>query len=405
MSHKNEVDLGRYPKLFEDQKLLSNGRNAYLQKFIDATIIQKANQFFWQEHFRKDTTATPLPKGKGYASFTVQNIKRTLATLPEFHTPYSEVSQADTDGFSEYQGTIPQLAHGIYETSMTREELEAIVEETGSDKDIMEQTQDNILKKRNGFHFALSNMVAQIMSTSKIIGWRGVAGVPYSQHALIPVENILTESTAWSSVGFDLPARLEAIEKAFRDRTGFEGLMEWNIDDVTIKNVFLTNEKMSKRILAWRLATGGTNGVIIVNGENPLQQNIVTEEMLVAYSQWAESGISPIKVMREYQSEQKLTGRSGTRGWKVGNAVLRPIGYAGVIKYSEVRDIVKLRKEASPGIIFSTSSMDGGLIQLANIIRGDGLYRQYHSNLYMAATPALEEFEQHIIVDTKTGGA
>lgn len=402
MAHKFEVDLGRYPKLFEDKRTLSNGTNAYLQKFIDETIVQKANQYFWQEHFYKDSIITPAPKGKGYASFTVQNIKRTLASMPDFHTPGSDVSQEDKDGFSEYQGTIPQLARGIYETTMSREELEAIAEQYGNDAVIMEQYRDNVLKVRNGFHFALSNMTAQLMSTGKIIGWRG-QGVPYKQNAPIPVENVLTEPTAWTSASFDLPARLEVIEKEFRDRTGYEGAMEWNIDDVTIKNIFLTNEKMSKRILAWRLATGGTNGVIIVNGENPLQQNVVTEEMLTAYSQWAESGISPIRIMKEYQQEQQLTGRVKTRGWKVGNAVLRPVGYAGVIKYTEVKDITRLRSDASPSIIFSTASMDGGLIQLANIIRGDGLYRQYHSNLYMAATPALEEFEQHIIVDTKTG--
>lgn len=401
MANKYDT-LGMVDKLWKKGLINDQGNSLFLQTLIDSKLEIEANQFFWAEHFSPDPLETALATDpKAAPAFTVRNILRVPDVMLDGHTPLSEVSQTDTDGFEERQGTIPQFARGLYETSMSRVELKARMDALGSDAAMVEQYVKNVAGIVRGANYTLSNMAAQALSRGGAISVNWGQGVPYEMPAYIPAANTVTAGTkVWTALDCDLPEQMRALEEAFRTRTNFKGAMEWNIDSAMIKSVFLKNAKFIEAVNNWMLVYGEQKVIVINNGTSPTSTGIISEENLVAYSQSSLSKISPIRICKQSQMVQSLSGRTSTSGWAANRAVLRPAGLAGVIKHARVADIFMLQNEASNGVEVSTASVQGGLFYIANIVSANGLYRQYHSNIYGRVRPVLDEFVEHVLVKT-----
>ena len=124
---------------------------------------------------------------------------------------------------------------------------------------------------------------------------------------------------------------------------------------------------------------------------------IVTEEMVKEYIGTFE-GVSPIVVVEEKQKNEGAT----VHGWKQNVAVLRPRGYAGVIRHTTILDQKMYEKYGSNLISRVFAKTRDGICTVENITLNNGNMREWQTHLLMSATPSLDEFIWHVIVDTTT---
>jgi len=384
------IDLGRYDRLF------STSDRQYIQKFINDLGLFKTNFGFWKEHFVRDTNPTPTGV-EGAAAYTVYAIDRAAAPMLDFASPFSETSQNDKDGWRFYTGTIPHTNRGFVEKAKERYAKEQLYKEFGNDVDIILQYTDNVQKLIDGGNQRLSNMAAQILSTGQIITATGVGGqgqgTDFYQKAEIPADNFISAGTkVWSDPTCDLLSQMKAIEDDMRETTGYKGGLEWNIPDAMITNVFLTNTQVRENVAAYRNSIG-----YLVVGDRP-----ITREEFNAYLASENALISPIRVVIEKQKVQSLSTTSTVSGWDSTVAVLRPTGYAGVIKYTQIPDIYVAQSYASTAVQKTTAMYEGGIMGIMNTVLERGGYPEWHTDIFMDAVPALTEFTYHYIVDTAT---
>ena len=110
------------------QKGFMDGTNVgFLQTLIDNTIEIKENTFFWQEHFRVEGNEYDIDMSdlKKNPAWTVrQKVNRTVP-MADAMAPLSETMQLDAEGMEEKTGSIYQYGKGLFETSMSKLELEA----------------------------------------------------------------------------------------------------------------------------------------------------------------------------------------------------------------------------------------------------------------------------------------
>ena len=105
---------------------------------------------------------------------------------------------------------------------------------------------------------------------------------------------------------------------------------------------------------------------------------------------------SPIEIIREKQRDVERT----ISGWKTGTAVLRPEGYAGSVKRADVLDI-KLHKDYGSTSIEKVFA-DRDIFTIINTTLDNGNFKEWHTDLVVAAVPVLEEWTNHLLVDTTT---
>ena len=103
--------------------------------------------------------------------------------------------------------------------------------------------------------------------------------------------------------------------------------------------------------------------------------------------------ISPIEIVEEAQKD----GGTVVHGWASNVAVLRPVGMAGLIKRADILDKTMDRKYGSSVISTVWSQLD--IFSLVNTTLNNGRFKEWHTDLMVAAIPTLDEFHEHVIVD------
>lgn len=381
------VDLGRFDKLFSPQDRIA------FQKFMDTKNLWKENNKFWAQLFVKDGVPTATSPD-GSASFKVMAIEKTVSPMADFVTPFSDNPQSDKDGFKHYLGTIPDFGRGWTETALERYQKELMFKEFGSDADIINQYVDTVQKLMDAGNARLSHMAAQLDSTGQIVTSTGNGrgqGLPYKCKAEIPAANFLTCGTkVWSDPDCDIPKQMAQIEEDARNSSAFEGVFQWEIDENFLKTTFLNNTYVRSMVLNYFAGQRVTYD----------SKFVVTYPMLLeAMNDDNVRPFSKIVPIFEKQVEQTLTTRTVVHGWDTTIAVLRPAGYAGVIKYTSIPEIIVSNNYATNVIQKTTALVDGGIFGLINYIKDNGGYPEWHTDLRGSCVPALTEFPYHFIVD------
>ena len=381
------VDLGRFDKLFSVQDKL------VLQKFIDTKELLKENNKFWAQKFVKDNAPTAMTSD-GAASFKVMAIEKSVNPMADFVAPFSETPQSDKDGFSYYLGTIPDIGKGWSETAMERYQKELMFKEFGNDSDIVGQYVDEVQKLYDAVNARLSNMSAQLISKGQIVTTTGAGrgqGLAYRCKAEIPADNFMTcGSKVWSDATCNIPLQMSIIEEEARTQSGFTGIFQWEIDEAFLKTTFLNNSFVRSMVLnyfAGQRITYNSDFVVTY----PMLLEAMNDDTVRPFSM-----IIPIF---EKQVEQTLTARTSVRGWDTTIAVLRPAGYAGVIKYTAIPEIVVSNSHGSSIVQKTTALIDGGIFGLINYVKDNGGYAQWYSDMRGSCVPALTEFPYHFIID------
>lgn len=386
--------LGMYDQLWSDAD------RTYLQTFIDNSAMLQTKYRFAYRHFEIGGLTLPT-SSKGEATFRVLVKQTRPDEMADFRAPLSATTQMDKGGAIDYLGSIPELGKGFFETTAERYQKEKIVEELGTnaiDTQLVANYIKDLQSLKNTIDSRMSNMGAQLISTAKIKGFNAANEnvIWYKQDAPVPAENFVKAGAkVWTDTSADLIEQMQAIETEFRDRTGYEGAMKWNITLNMWRNVFLKNEKLKADVINYRTVS-----------DKPVSLgNAMAEEWVNEYLT-ALNLTAPIEIIEEGEVLAGVTVRKSVRGWDDKIAVLRPVGYAGEIQHTTTLDKTFAERFKSPVVERMVASLgDGGIMTLVNYTKDDGNgYPVWGTDLFCPATPSLYEFPYHVIVDTSTAG-
>jgi len=384
--------LGTYDKLWSETD------KKYLQAFIDNSALLQVKYRFAYKHFT--IAGATLPTGShGEAIFRVGVKTIRPDEMANFRAPLSSTTQMDRSGFEDFMGTIPEIGKGFMESASERYQKEKIVEQFGTDA-ITTQLIGNYIADlqslKNTVDLRLSNMAAQVMSTGCIKGVNAdnedVAW--YKLDVPVPDANrVKAGEKVWTASDCDLIAQMRQIEDDFRERTGYDGAMKWNITLNMWRNVFLKNAKLRDDIMNYRkiaekpYSLGGT-----------LSEDWVNEYLN------AMGLLSPIEVIEEGEVLSGVSVRKSVKGWSDSVAVLRPLGVAGEIQHTGTLDAVFAERFKSPVVERQTATVDQ-IMTVINTTTDNAGYPEWHTDIFCAAVPTLTEYPYHVIVDTSVASA
>ena len=398
--------------------LFDNSNRGFLQTLIDNTIEIDENAFFWQEHFRVEGNEYDIDIAdlKKNPAWTVrQKINRTVP-MADAMAPLSETMQLDAEGFTEKTGSIYQYGKGLFETSMSKLELQARLRELGPDQSLVEGYVRGVADLVKTHNLRASNMAAMTLSRGGEYGnmvalpkvgggtgtTQGFSGVQVYQSPYIPASNYKHAITdVWSAANADIPEQMRQIEFDFKEANNIpeNTPFEWDIPWDTVVNILLKNAAFIKEVNRY-IALYAPDKVIIVNsGSSTTTVDTITYEQLVAYSRSAISKISPIRIVREQQTVQGITTYHTVKGWNPNVVVLRPLGYAGVLVHAKVADVELMRSgEVNKNIEFSLAKVQG-FLNVINKTVPNGMLKAYHTDVIGRYATVLDESQYHVIVD------
>lgn len=404
------------------QRGFMDGANAgFLQTLIDSTIEIEENAFFWQEHFRVEGNEYDIDRNdlKKNPAWTVkQGIKRTVP-MADAMAPLSETMQLEAEGMEEKTGSIYQYGKGLFETSMSKLELQARLRELGADENLVVGFVRGVADLVKTHNLRVSHMAAMTLSRGGQYGntinvtnvaggtttTQGFSGVVANQSAYIPLTNYKKAGAkVWTAADCDIPEQMRKIENDFKeanyipDGTPFEWDIPWNI----VVNVLLKNAAFIKEVNSYIALYAPDKVIVVTNGGSSTKVDTITYEQLVLYSRSPISKISPIRIVREQQVVQGITTYTTVKGWAPGVAVLRPLGYAGVLVHAKVADVELMRSgEVNKGIDFSLAKVQG-FLNVINKVTPNGMLKSYHTDVIGRYATVLNESPYHVVVDTTT---
>lgn len=404
------------------QRGFMDGANAgFLQTLIDSTIEIEENAFFWQEHFRVEGNEYDIDRNdlKKNPAWTVkQGIKRTVP-MADAMAPLSETMQLEAEGMEEKTGSIYQYGKGLFETSMSKLELQARLRELGADENLVVGFVRGVADLVKTHNLRVSHMAAMTLSRGGQYGntinvtnvaggtttTQGFSGVVANQSAYIPLTNYKKAGTkVWTAADCDIPEQMRKIEIDFKeanyipDGTPFEWDIPWNI----VVNVLLKNAAFIKEVNRYIALYAPDKVIVVTNEGSSTKVDTITYEQLVLYSRSPISKISPIRIVREQQVVQGITTYTTVKGWAPGVAVLRPLGYAGVLVHAKVADVELMKSgEVNKGIDFSLAKVQG-FLNVINKVTPNGMLKSYHTDVIGRYATVLDESQYHVVVDTTT---
>ena len=407
------------------QKGFMDGTNVgFLQTLIDNTIEIEENAFFWQEHFRVEGNEYKIDLGdlKKNPAWTVkQKINRTVP-MADAMAPLSETMQLDAEGMETKTGSIYQYGKGLFETSMSKLELQARLRELGPDQNLVTGFVRGVADLVKAHNLTVSNMAAQTLSRGGQYGntisltavgggtatTQGFSGVVTSQSAYIPSANFKTAGTkVWTAADCDIPEQMRKIEYDFKNANYIpDGApFEWDLPWDMVVNTLLNNAAFKKEVNRYIRLYAPDKVIVVTSGVSGVDVDTITWEQLVAYSRSPISKIAPIRIVREQQTVQGITSYTTVKGWKAGIAVLRPLGYAGVLVHAEVPDVELMRSgEVNNGIQFSLARVQG-FLNVINKVTPNGMLKSYHTDVIGRYATVLDESQYHVVVDTTNADA
>lgn len=404
------------------QKGFLDGTNqGFLQTLIDNTIEIDENAFFWQEHFRVEGNEYDIDIAdlKKNPAWTVrQRINRTVP-MADAMAPLSETMQLDAEGFEEKTGSIYQYGKGLFETSMSKLELQARLQELGSDQSLVMGFVRGVADLVKSHNLTVSNMAAQTLSRGGQYGntialtniaggtatTQGFSGVVTSQSAYIPLANFKHAiNYVWNNANCDIPEEMRQIEYDFKNANAIpDGTpFEWDIPWDTVVNVLLKNAAFVNEVNRYIALYAPDKVIVVQNGSSTTNVSSITWEQLVAYSRSPISKISPIRIVREQQTVQGITTYHTVKGWNPSVVVLRPLGYAGVLTHAKVADVQLMQSgEVNNNIQFSLAKVQN-FLYVINKITPNGMLKSYHTDVLGRYATVLDEAPYHVVVDITT---
>lgn len=373
-----------YSKIWDSQE----GRRVFSAILAEEGFV-KMNYTFWREKFLVDPAITPT-NGKGEAIFTSEMRDASVADLMDMRAPLGQTRTADKKGVQYYTGRIPDLAPaGFVEKATERYYKEQMFEQFGDAALIAQFATSDVQRMLDSANMTLSFLGAKALSTGEIIYdmGEGIHSAVYKSY--IPAENFVKAGAkVWSDPNALILDYMRDIEKEFRDRTGYEGTMIWELTKDMFDSYFLTNNQVKEWVKYIHDAT---------NDKNLPDSVTLTRDMVLNYIPQHPYNLPTIVLVEE---KAKDSVKGSVKGWKAGNAVLRPAGYAGYIRRAAILDEKMIRDYGNNAISVNFTPALNGLGVFVNKIVPNGDFKEWKTDLLVKAVPTLDEFLYHVIVDT-----
>ena len=382
-----KFENGNYNKIWE----ANEGRKVISTILTEEGFI-KPNYTFYLEKFKIDPTITPT-NHKGEAIFTSEMREIVSADLMDMRTPLGETRVADKAGVAYYTGRIPDFAPaGFVEKATERWYKEENFAQFGDVALIAQFATNELQRMIDSANMTLSYLAAKALSTGETIYDMGDGIQSAIYKSYIPEENFVNAGEKiWSDPSAKILDQMSAIEESFKDKWGVEMPMQWEMTQEMFDAYFLKNEQVKEWV----------KYLNVVNN-TPLPENLtLTRELVEKAIPQHPYNLSPIVIVNE---KQKDINQGVVRGWKAGNAVLRPRGYAGYIRRASILDEVIYKRYANSVNSYNFTPALNGLGVFMNSVVVNGNFKEWHTDLFVKAIPTLDEFLYHIIVDTKTVG-
>ena len=371
-----------YNKIWDSNE----GRQIVTQILNDPDLI-RANHTFWTQKFRIDPQITPT-NAEGEAIFKSTMRQLESGVLMDMRAPLGDSVPEDKKGLAYYSGVIPEfISKGTVEKATERAYKEDLFAQFGDAALIAAYATDVLQSKLDSANQTLSHMSAQLLSTGKIIYNQGVGIQGNVLKADVPAENFLKAGAkVWSDTSARLLDQIVKMVEDIREARGLDLQFQLEITRKQFLEAFMKNEQ----VIEW------VRYLNVINN-TPLPERAVMTEDLVKNALSRFEGLPPIVIVEE---KQKDTENGIVHGWKEGVAVLRPLGYAGFIRRTTIKDVELFTKYGNNVNSYSFASALNGLAQIANSVIVNGNFKEWHTHVIMAAVPSLDEFLYHYIIDT-----
>ena len=407
------------------QKGFMDGTNVgFLQTLIDNTLEIEANAFFWQEHFAVEGNEykIDLQDTKKNPAWTVRQKVNRIVPMADAMAPLSETAQLDAEGWEEKTGSIYQYGKGLFDTSMSKMELQARLRELNiQDQNLITGFVKGVADLVKTHNFRASYMAAQTLSyggaysntntiafkgtTGSITSTKGFSGVSTMQQSYIPIENFKKAGTkVWSASDCDIPSQMQKIEHDFKVAKNLseDFAMEWDIPYSIVTSILINNSYFKAEVNRWIRLYAPDKVIVVTSGASGIDTDVITWEQLVAYSRSTISKIAPIRVVKQQSKVQDFTTVTDVSGWKSNTVVLRPLGMAGVLVHAETADVALMRSgEVNSNIQFSLAKIQN-FLYVINKITPNGMLKSYHTDVIGRYATVLNESLYHVVVDIAT---
>lgn len=371
-----------YNKIWDSKE----GRQIVTQILNDPDLI-RANHTFWATKFRVDPQITPTNQ-EGEAVFISRMRELQSGVLMDMRAPLGDSTPEDKKGLAYYSGAIPEfISKGTVEKATERDYKEKLFEQFGDAALIAAYATDVLQSKIDSANQTLSHMSAQLLSTGKIIYRQGVGIQGNVLKAEIPAKNFLKAGAAvWTDTNARILDQIRKIYNDVREEMGLDLSMQLEVTRSMWNECFLKNTQ----VIEWVRYYNSLNNVL-------LPENLELTDALAQAAIAKFEGIPQIVIVEE---KQKDCENGVVHGWADGAAVLRPLGYAGLIRRTTVKDVELFNKYGNGVNSYSFANALNGLATVANSVIVNGNFKEWHTHLIMAAVPSLDEFLYHYIIDT-----
>lgn len=408
-----------YDRLFDTDSV------GFLQQLVDTIDIDE-NANFWTEHFAVEGSEydIDIADTKKNPAWTVRQRDIRVVPMADPMAPLSETRQLETEGYSEKTGSIYGYGKGLFDTSMSKLELQArLAQMSPEDRSLVTAMQRGIADLIKTHNLRLSNMAAMTLSyggaynTTTVQGQtisgesgttQGGSGVVVSQTPYIPLANFKKAGAkVWADATADIPSQMQKLEYDFKVANNLDEStpFEWDIPYDIIVNILLKNDFFIAEVNRYLRQEAPDKFVVVFgDGTSPIDTKGITWQQLVAYTRSSISKIAPIRVVREQQTVQGITTYYTVRGWKPNTVVLRPLGMAGVVVHA-IPEWAKLMRsgEVNENVKWSMAKWNN-LLYIINKITPNGMLKSYHTDALGRYATVLNESQYHVCVDIATAG-
>ena len=381
-----KFEQSTYNKIWDS----TEGRQIVTQILSNPNMIN-ANHMFWAEKFRVDPQITPT-NAEGEAPFVSRMREIESGVLMDMRAPLGDSIPEDKKGIAYYSGIIPEfISKGTVEKATERDYKEKLFEQFGDVALVAAYATDVLQSKIDSANQTLSNMSAQLLSTSKIIYKSGVGIQGNVLKAEVPAANFLKAGAkVWTDTTARLLDQIVEIVEDVKDKTG---IANWQLEVTKdqFKNCFLKNAQ----VIEW------VRYMNIINNQ-PLPERLVLSREMAMSALASFEGLPPIVIIEEKQKDADSTI---VHGWKAGVAVLRPTGIAGYMRRTTIKDTELFTKYGNSVNSYSFTPALNGLATVRNSVIVNGNFKEWHTDVVLAGVPSLDQFLYHYIIDTTTANS
>ena len=360
-------------------------------QILNSPDLINANHMFWTEKFRVDPNITPTNQ-EGEAVFISRMREIESGVLMDMRAPLGDSIPEDKKGIAYYSGIIPEfISKGTVEKATERDYKEKLFEQFGDVALVAAYATDVLQSKIDSANQTLSNMSAQLLSTSKIIYKSGVGIQGNVLKAEVPAANFLKAGAkVWTDTTARLLDQIVEIVEDIKDKTG---IANWQLEVTKdqFKNCFLKNAQ----VIEW------VRYMNIINNQ-PLPERLVLSREMAMSALASFEGLPPIVIIEEKQKDADSTI---VHGWKAGVAVLRPAGIAGYMRRTTIKDTELFTKYGNSVNSYSFTPALNGLATVRNSVIVNGNFKEWHTDVVLAGVPSLDQFLYHYIIDTTTANS